>query len=395
MREVRSRAPIKRSVRLFEARRKTRDANRGHIGAPFTAQEMHQLAFGLPEQWLGIISKERWRAHGAAVMDEWAERVRAEQELFAAGVGRPRPCRPDSARAPGTVARDVLRSARTAGEVTGQPRPVGPGAGCSLPSTRRAVPTRGRRRAIVLGPAACSGGGKDSAEPAAGPTIPRPRPVRPASPPRPGPSRSCGRFRSGPRYETATRRVSRDGGISVALPDGRALWLFGDTGIYEADPGRAVERDDVHRRQQRDDHALHARRGPDRLGAAVRGARPLPADSRQRVSPRRQRATVQLRHRGVRGPLADRRDDLRPDPRDRHLLDRLRHEPERDRDGAGRGLGLRALQLAHRPVRRGPDGRVRARAERRVVSAVPRRSCPRSCTTAASPSIPWSARPRW
>jgi hypothetical protein len=41
----------------------------------------------------------------------------------------------------------------------------------------------------------------------------------------------------GSTYETATRSVSRDGGISVALPDGRALWLFGDTGIYERTPG--------------------------------------------------------------------------------------------------------------------------------------------------------------
>jgi hypothetical protein len=69
-------------VRLFDARRKTRVANLANVGAPFTEQEVHQLAFGLPEQWLGIINKERWRAHGAPVMDEWGERVRAEQELF-------------------------------------------------------------------------------------------------------------------------------------------------------------------------------------------------------------------------------------------------------------------------------------------------------------------------
>jgi hypothetical protein len=34
-------------------------------------------------------------------------------------------------------------------------------------------------------------------------------------------------------YETVTRAVSRDIGISVALPDGHDLWLFGDTGIYQ------------------------------------------------------------------------------------------------------------------------------------------------------------------
>ncbi len=34
-------------------------------------------------------------------------------------------------------------------------------------------------------------------------------------------------------YETATRAVSRDVGISVALPDGHDLWLFGDTGIFQ------------------------------------------------------------------------------------------------------------------------------------------------------------------
>jgi hypothetical protein len=69
-------------VRLFDARRKTRERDLAHVGAPFTDQEVHQLAFGLPEQWLGVINKDRWRAHGAAVMDAWASRVQAEKELF-------------------------------------------------------------------------------------------------------------------------------------------------------------------------------------------------------------------------------------------------------------------------------------------------------------------------
>jgi hypothetical protein len=33
-------------------------------------------------------------------------------------------------------------------------------------------------------------------------------------------------------YETETRSISRDIGISVALPDGHAIWIFGDTGIW-------------------------------------------------------------------------------------------------------------------------------------------------------------------
>ena len=33
-------------------------------------------------------------------------------------------------------------------------------------------------------------------------------------------------------YETAARVLSRDIGISVALPDGHDLWLFGDTSVY-------------------------------------------------------------------------------------------------------------------------------------------------------------------
>jgi hypothetical protein len=36
-------------------------------------------------------------------------------------------------------------------------------------------------------------------------------------------------------YETPTRLLSRDIGISVALPDGHDLWLFGDTSVYARD----------------------------------------------------------------------------------------------------------------------------------------------------------------
>jgi hypothetical protein len=41
------------------------------------------------------------------------------------------------------------------------------------------------------------------------------------------------------KYETANRVVSRDGGGSVALPDGHDLWLFGDTGVYQRASGKA------------------------------------------------------------------------------------------------------------------------------------------------------------
>jgi len=34
-------------------------------------------------------------------------------------------------------------------------------------------------------------------------------------------------------YETATRQISRDIGVSVVLPDGHELWLFGDTAVYQ------------------------------------------------------------------------------------------------------------------------------------------------------------------
>ena len=34
-------------------------------------------------------------------------------------------------------------------------------------------------------------------------------------------------------YETAARVLSRDIGITVVLPDGHELWIFGDTGIYK------------------------------------------------------------------------------------------------------------------------------------------------------------------
>ena len=51
-----------------------------------------------------------------------------------------------------------------------------------------------------------------------------------APPPRAAASVRDAQIRSS--YETPTRTLSRDIGVSVALPDGHDLWLFGDTSIY-------------------------------------------------------------------------------------------------------------------------------------------------------------------
>jgi hypothetical protein len=57
-----------------------------HVGpdaaGPFTANEVHQLAFGLPEQWVGIINRDRWCEHGAVVIEAWQTRVEAEQVQY-------------------------------------------------------------------------------------------------------------------------------------------------------------------------------------------------------------------------------------------------------------------------------------------------------------------------
>jgi len=63
------------------------DVGRDSAG-PFTPKEVHQLAFGLPEQWVGIISRDRWCEHGAAVIEAWRSRVEAEQVQSANGSGR-------------------------------------------------------------------------------------------------------------------------------------------------------------------------------------------------------------------------------------------------------------------------------------------------------------------
>jgi hypothetical protein len=70
--------PFRGLSRRFGRRTRTSTPLAG-AGAPFTDQEIHQLAFGLPEQWVGIINQDRWRAHGAAVMSAWSTRVEAER----------------------------------------------------------------------------------------------------------------------------------------------------------------------------------------------------------------------------------------------------------------------------------------------------------------------------
>ncbi len=44
-------------------------------------------------------------------------------------------------------------------------------------------------------------------------------------------------------YENAERSVSRDIGVSVALPDGHELWIFGDTGVWEVDASNTWHQD--------------------------------------------------------------------------------------------------------------------------------------------------------
>ena len=88
-----------------------RDRELAQAGEPFTDQEVHALAFGTPDQWAGVIHRERWRAQGAVVMDVWSARVRADREFFETQVSGSE----DGAEAPaaaGAVASGLLRQAR-------------------------------------------------------------------------------------------------------------------------------------------------------------------------------------------------------------------------------------------------------------------------------------------
>jgi hypothetical protein len=87
-------------MRQTKVRRAVRDRELAQAGEPFTDQEVHALAFGTPDQWAGVIHRERWRAQGAVVMDVWAARVRADREFFDTQVsgseeGAEAPARPE------------------------------------------------------------------------------------------------------------------------------------------------------------------------------------------------------------------------------------------------------------------------------------------------------------
>ena len=111
------------------------------------------------------------------------------------------------------------------------------------------------------------------------------------------------------KYETKTRVVSRDGGGSVALPDGHDLWLFGDTGIFQRAGNGPWKSTALHRRQHRDAHEDDQGRGPVGRRSARRRAEAVHPDAEERVPAERQREEVQPTDRGLPGPLADRRRD--------------------------------------------------------------------------------------
>ncbi len=82
------RLPDKRVVRTLDELRRWRrrtgvDAGRD-VAGPFTAKEVHQLAFGLPEQWAGIMDRQRWCEHGASVIEAWRSRVEVDRAPNAA-----------------------------------------------------------------------------------------------------------------------------------------------------------------------------------------------------------------------------------------------------------------------------------------------------------------------
>ena len=76
----------------------------------------------------------------------------------------------------------------------------------------------------------------------------------------------------GSSYEGATLAVSRDGGFSIALPDGLDLWIFGDTGVYRGDPGRMVPTGFV--------PGSSAAEGPYRAGQVPTALREVPSPGR-------------------------------------------------------------------------------------------------------------------
>jgi len=57
------------------------------------------------------------------------------------------------------------------------------------------------------------------------------------SPPAPDATASVQAVQVRSSYETATRVIYRDIGLSVALPDGHDLWLFGDTNVWQHQSG--------------------------------------------------------------------------------------------------------------------------------------------------------------
>jgi hypothetical protein len=170
--------------------------------------------------------------------------------------------------------------------------------------------------------------------------------------------------------------ISRDIGLSVALPDGHDLWLFGDTGIYTK-TGTTWERTGF----LDGSTALLAKYTKGQVPAAAevpkaKPARFVPVPTKVYLPDKSGRLCVKpipTAAFSARWPTGAAVMSTNSARGARYLLDRVRHPPhQEDRRPTRRGLGLHALQLEDAQDRPRPHRRLQAALDRlgaRVVEA--------------------------